>query len=280
MGVHLREPMISLLVFSALAAIQDPSPASASLVSSVRSVQPGKPFTVGVRVTMEPRWHIYWKNPGDSGMPTTIQWKLPEGWRAVEMPWPVPMKFDGEGMPSFGYKDEVLLLTRIVPPPTAKAGTRITLAGTARWLACEESCIPGQGDFKIDLPITETPQADAQWGPKIQAVEERLPRAMEGWNAVAERSGGNVVLRVATQHAVPEHLEKTTFFPLDQETIAHGPDPKVQVRGGGFALIMPPSEMASKPPARLRGLLVAPPGQVWQGKTNAIVIDVPIRQAG
>ena len=62
----------------------------AELIAEKAAFQAGKPATVGLRLRMEPQWHTYWKNPGDSGLPTKIEWVLPEGWKAGPIQWPYP----------------------------------------------------------------------------------------------------------------------------------------------------------------------------------------------
>ncbi len=86
------------------------------LISEVAAVKPGEPFWVGLRQTIKPKWHTYWKNPGESGLPTEIAWKLPEGAKADPIVWPAPMRFDIGGIINYGFKDESVLLVRITPP--------------------------------------------------------------------------------------------------------------------------------------------------------------------
>ena len=88
----------------------------AELVSDVSTVKPGEPFWVALRQTIRPKWHTYWKNPGESGLPTEIAWTLPAGAKADAIVWPAPMLFDIGGVINYGFKDEAMLLVRITPP--------------------------------------------------------------------------------------------------------------------------------------------------------------------
>ena len=65
----------------------------ASLVADTTGVSVGKPFTVGVLLKIDPGWHIYWKNPGDAGLPTKVKWTLPDGFTAGELRYPTPHEF-------------------------------------------------------------------------------------------------------------------------------------------------------------------------------------------
>ena len=85
-------PLIALLVPCALLAapMVKPEHVEAELVADKAAARPGAPTLVGLKLRMEPQWHTYWKNPGDSGLPTRVQWVLPAGWKAGELQWPYP----------------------------------------------------------------------------------------------------------------------------------------------------------------------------------------------
>ncbi|HST02149.1 MAG TPA: protein-disulfide reductase DsbD domain-containing protein, partial [Usitatibacter sp.] len=85
----------------------------AQLVTEKAAAKPGSTFVVGLRLRMEPQWHTYWINPGDSGLPTKIKWTLPAGWKAGNIQWPYPQKLPVGPLMNYGYEDEVILLTDI-----------------------------------------------------------------------------------------------------------------------------------------------------------------------
>lgn len=91
-------------------------PVHAKLLYEESSVKPGRPFSVGIHITLEPGWHIYWKNPGDAGMAPEITWDLPEGFTAAPIIWPAPQKFTTMEMIGYGYEEETIFLTEITPP--------------------------------------------------------------------------------------------------------------------------------------------------------------------
>ena len=122
----------------------------AELLSDVATVKPGEPFWVGLRQTIRPKWHTYWKNPGESGLPTEIAWTLPAGATADPIVWPTPSLFDIGGVTNYGFKDEAMLLVRITPP--ADLAGPLKLAAEANWLVCEDVCIPEDGKFELTLP--------------------------------------------------------------------------------------------------------------------------------
>jgi thiol:disulfide interchange protein len=129
---------------------------SASLLADTTAVVPGKPFTAGLVLKMQPGWHTYSRDPGDSGLPTTIQWDLPPGFQAGEIQWPAPRKkVEADGSKTNVYEGEVLLAVEITPPAHIAAES-VTLRGKAAWLACKESCVPGSAELSLTLPVAKT----------------------------------------------------------------------------------------------------------------------------
>ncbi len=143
----------------------------ADLLADTTAVVPGKAFTVGLRLKMAPHWHTYWQYSGDAGLPTTIDWQLPAGYKAGPIQWPVPEKIVSPGdIINYGYDDEVVLLTEITPPAQLPAG-EVTLKAKATWLVCAEKCVPGQGELSLKLPTGgEAQAANAEIFEKYRAL--------------------------------------------------------------------------------------------------------------
>jgi DsbC/DsbD-like thiol-disulfide interchange protein len=123
-------------------------------------LKPGDSFYAAVKFTIAPGWHIYWKNPGDAGVPTTVDWVLPAGYKAEPLLYPAPTRFDSTGdITTFGYENEVMLIAHIVPAqadgpaPPPLAG--MPIEAKVRWLVCKEQCIPGQATLSNVLAPTE-----------------------------------------------------------------------------------------------------------------------------
>ena len=125
------------------------------LLADVAGVVGGQTFTLGVHFNIKPGWHIYWKDPGDAGLPTTVKFSLPEGFHTVALEYPEPDKFVQPGdITGYGYKDSVMLIARVQPPAKLTAGATISISAEARWLACENSCVPGKAQLQLNLPVT------------------------------------------------------------------------------------------------------------------------------
>src|SRR5688572_21427366 len=134
--------IVLLLTLPAAAAPVNSGHVEAELVAAREAVVPGERFTVALRLRMDERWHTYWHNPGDSGLATTLAWQLPPGFKAGEIQWPAPMRIDTGPLTTYGYENEVLLLTEMEAPGDLVAGTPVTLRARGDWLVCREVCIP------------------------------------------------------------------------------------------------------------------------------------------
>ena len=127
----------------------------AELVPERTALVPGKPITVALRLKMAEGWHTYWSNPGDSGLPTTLTWKLPDGMGVGAIQWPAPHALPTGPLVNYGYEKEVLLLTGLTVPRDAAVGSQLKLAAHADWLVCKDVCIPEGADLDVVLPVAE-----------------------------------------------------------------------------------------------------------------------------
>ena len=108
----------------------------AELVPLSQWAAPGSTAVVAVRQKIQPGWHTYWRNPGDSGGATTLDWTLPDGVRAGDIVWPVPERQRLLGLMNYGYSDTVYLPVPVEIPATARPGTTLPLTVRALFLVC------------------------------------------------------------------------------------------------------------------------------------------------
>ena len=259
-------------------ASEDPSPHSeAALLSAAQTIAPGEPFTVALRLRMEEGWHSYWKNPGDSGEPTTIDWRLPPGFEAGAIQWPYPERIPFGPLTSYGYSGEAVLPVTITPPDTLTPGTPVSLEGTASWLICKEICLPARGEVQTTLSVATAAQA----GPEAEAIaaaKDRRPVRVDGWTVRAARSSGSYTLAVTPPEGRRPALDGMAFFPASKDVIDHTAPQPVSRAGDTHLLALQQSEYAQAPADSLRGVLVAPEGTAWDadGRHRALRVAVPV----
>ena len=146
------------------------------MVHAPQGVAPGQPIWVGLNIQHQPEWHTYWKNSGDSGLPTELTWKLPAGITAGEIAWPTPKKIPIGNLANYGYENTVLLPVPLTVAPSFNA-SQLTIQLSASWLVCKQECIPQEGEFTLTLPARSSSAANARL---FEAAWAASPRALAG----------------------------------------------------------------------------------------------------
>jgi thiol:disulfide interchange protein/DsbC/DsbD-like thiol-disulfide interchange protein len=247
----------------------------AELIPEKSGLRAGEPVTVALRLKMEKGWHTYWKNPGDSGLPTRITWMLPQGFSAGPIQWPVPQRIDVGPLTNFGYEGEIFLLTDIQVPAGLAAGSTVPITARADWLVCEEICIPGDATFTFMLPLINEPAtADPKWAKAIERTRQQLPRRLEGWNLDAYLRGDDLVLRLSSAQARAARIHNLTLFPDEDGWIGNASPQRMIRTAGGYELRVASAAAIRSKSGPLAGLIVAEP-RLAQG-VAAAVVEVPV----
>ncbi len=130
-------------------------PVKVELVSEHASIQPGGSMRIGVHFTLEDGWHIYAQNPGDAGLPTSVEWGAPGGISIGPLIWPPHQEFVEAGdIRTFGYIGDVVLSSELKAAPSLMPGVEQPISARVKWLACKEICLPGEAKLQIKLPVS------------------------------------------------------------------------------------------------------------------------------
>ncbi len=222
------------LAVSCLAA--EKNPLEVRLVSEVTAVSPGATFHVGLHLKHPEGYHSYWKHPGIVGLPTSVEWTLPEGFEAGEIQWPAPETVKMAKYTAQGYRGEVLL---IVPMKAAESvdGDEVTLNAEISWMCCSRACSPAHAvPFSISLPVAEEAGLDEKTAPMFGESRASVAKPDERWEAKAVREGDAIVLEMKPRDASAkrgaEELGELRFFTLDGQVDSDG-EQRVEVRGDG-----------------------------------------------
>jgi thiol:disulfide interchange protein/DsbC/DsbD-like thiol-disulfide interchange protein len=228
----------------------------AELLADTSAIVPGKPFTVGVLLHMQPHWHTYWKFPGDAGLPSEIKWNLPPGWKVGDIQWPIPRKMlDPGDIQTYGYEDDLMLMQEITPPDSLGDGP-VKISAQASWLVCERLCIPGSANLSLTLArSTSSSPANtelfAHW-------RKTLPQNPPGDLQVQTARGPNELSILLKSSAIPSNAS-ADFYPLPDEKTVVG-HPKSEWRGDTLVITVP---VETNPPNELHGLVVFSDGSGW-----------------
>ena len=234
----------------------------AELVPMTAWVAPGSTAIVAVRQDIEPGWHTYWRNPGDSGGATTLTWTLPPGVGAGDILWPTPERQRLAGLMNYGYSGQVFLPIPIEAPADARPGSSLRLIARALFLVCsDEMCVPDELDLRLDLPVRDgAPPLDPRWGRPIQAVLEAAPRPA-GVEARVTRSGPSLTLTATGGPLAGARPDRAWFFPFQAGVIEHAA-PQTGERGpDGVTLNLRAAD--DGPAAAIGGVLVTDAG-AWE----------------
>lgn len=232
----------------------------AELVAAQTEVTEKSTLLVGIRLKMENGWHVYWRNPGDSGEAVTVQWKLPAGFQASPVMWPPPHRIPVPPLVNFGYEGETLLLSEIVTPE--KSSGPVTLTAEVTWLVCQEVCIPGKATLKKTLPWAQGKQANASdlWE-AFDAVRTTIPAASAQWksSAAVEGKDFHLVLQGPTGG-----ISRALFFPYSETLIQNAADQTPKIQDGRIEWKIPLGNFAEPEklsPADFTGVVVFDGGE-------------------
>ena len=154
--------------------------AMVELISEYDAVVPGQSFDLALRFDLEEHWHIYWKNPGASGLSTTIDWLLPESIEAGDLQWPAPERIQLGGLVNYGYEEEAVFIVTLQAPEDLKLGSDLAITANLFWLICKETCLPGEAALDLVLPVASKAEPSAEASAFTEA-RNRQARAAHPW---------------------------------------------------------------------------------------------------
>lgn len=223
--IHAQES--SSLVSEETSQITEPNPVQVKLILEDETIQPGRPFWVAIHLKHQEHWHTYWKNPGDSGMPTAVEWTLPAGFTATPIVWPTPKKFIVNEAIGYGYENDTVLLVQLVPPQVLpKSKEPLQISASFRWVVCSDShCVLGDFSTITQLKTASAPPKVNTESKQIFAhARHQLPAKHE--NAQAYRKGNHIELRFQLpEDSIDHHQAQISFFPENNDVIDHAVDP-------------------------------------------------------
>jgi len=234
--------------------------ATVELVSDASEIAPGQTFHLGVTFDKEPHWHIYWKNPGASGLAPEFDWDLPAGFEVGAIEWPAPEKIELEGLVSYGHEDLTTYVVPIHAPANLEPGAEVPIRLDVSYLICEKMCLPGDASLALTLVAgtNQKPSPDAAVFERARAAQAKseVPFSF----ALVAQTEESLTMEVSGA-ALPESL----YFYAEQEGLI---DPNAEqaysvVDGVGRLTLPLDHAIMEYEAAELKGVLQSP-DQSWQ----------------
>ena len=268
------------------AVVQTPRVRAELVAQAPDGIVAGQRFWLGLKLTHEPDWHTYWKNAGDSGLPTDLQWKLPAGLTAGAINWPAPHALRVGPLLNYGYEQTVLLPVPVTVTADFKAPASgmVDVQLSANWLICRVECIPESGEFTLQIPVQGTTASNSEDFFKAQAQQSvvLIEKGQANVKAASEAGADTKIkddrlsLRV---NSLPASLKGKTleFYPENGDTFKHAAElgKDWQQRWDGDVWVaenLPLSDMRGDTPKQIAVVVALPASE----RAAALNKDEPI----
>jgi len=257
--------------------------ASVSLDAAHTAVPPH----VGLLFDLEPGWHVYWTNAGDSGEPPAVKWTLPEGVTVGPLQFPAPKRLPLGPLMDFGYENEVLFPAELhvtantahaigntASATAAKPQNAVPIAADVSWLVCRQACVPGKAHLAMALPVGAggSNGSSSAAAPLFQKTFAAMPKVLPARaKAIFTRGPNGFQLAVLTG----KRVEGAEFFPADQSVIANAAPQPVTPRGDGAVIALKQDENLQKTPNTLSGIVLLADGTSYVVRAEPGTIPAP-----
>lgn len=242
------------------------------VVADQTSISPGSTFTLGVVFKPDPGWHIYWKNPGDSGLPPRFRWSLPGGVTINDPLWPYPDRIPTGPLVNYGYTSGEILLPFQSAIDSRFNGSSITAKLSIEWLVCKEECLPGKADLSLALPVSATPGAPSEQAALFEKTYQSIPPPLDKVSLAIEEQEDHIVLALIPLEGrfLPSSAH---FFPDDPKIIANAGPHSSKRDGDVLTITLKRDKNRKDSITRLRGVLVSEQGWSQSGTPLAVHVD-------
>ena len=244
--------------------------ATVELISEYDAIVPGQSFDLAVRFDLEEGWHIYWENPGDSGLATVVDWALPENIVAGEIQWPAPKRIFLGDLVNYGYEEGAVFIVTFQAPKDLKLGSELAITADLFWLICKETCLPGEATLDLVLPVAGKAEPSAEATAFVEA-RNRQARDTQPWVTTAYLEEEALVV-VIEGEALPADF----YLYLDREGLV---DPSAEQERSSPLLnrtelrLTPDASFFENQPLAISGVLQSGTDS-WE--FNAEIVDTPL----
>jgi DsbC/DsbD-like thiol-disulfide interchange protein len=244
---------------------------TAELVSLAPAIAPGGTLQVGLVLTLEEHWHVYWMNAGDAGEPPKITWTLPSGISAGPMQFPIPSRLPNGPLMDFGYEDSVAFPVELTVAKSVKPGP-VHVDAQVRWLVCREVCIPGKAHLGLNLTVTPGASAPVQPVGALGEALTLIPKPLPGDAKVTVTGGKSDFVITLTTGKRETDAE---FYPSEPDQIENAAEQPVEPMPDGVRIRVKRAPELTKLPGELHGLIKLSDTVAYDVTASVVPGEVP-----
>lgn len=244
-----------LVFFLHYTSAQQKSLAEARLVANSFSSEKDSIISLGVLINLQDDWHIYWRNPGDSGLPTDIEIILPNGIAASEIKFPIPKIFASDEIVNYGYEQQVLFLFDVNVPRDFKS-KELTISAKITSLICKELCKVFDTTVTITLDLSKDFIADENISSLFELTEKMLPKQNQNLNIIAELKANKTYLKVFVDENEKQSINSIQFYPYKEGVFRNSAKQNIMQKENYFEIMLEPDQFRIKDPALVKGIII------------------------
>ena len=265
---------LTVFVFNPHIIISSPQqvgPVKVSLLSAYDSVKPGMDIELGLYIEPDEDWHVYWKNPGDAGLPPVLKWNLPDNFSVTDIHYPKPERIDLPPLTSYGYHGAVLYPVTVSIPEDYNRN-EINIQLSADWLVCKLECLPGKAVFTLTLPVSNNPTLNTNNKELFDKTRSHIPKDFPAdRNAQVTLTDSEIYLDIKFENQLSDSVS-LEFFASEKAIINHAFHQSHQKINDTYRLKLERSAYSASDSENLNGVLVV----ADNNKVTAYNISIPI----
>ncbi|MDZ7625295.1 MAG: protein-disulfide reductase DsbD family protein [Ignavibacteriaceae bacterium] len=234
---------------------QQTSAANAKILVDSFSLGKSRVIPIGILIDLEKDWHIYWRNPGDSGMPTSIDFELPDGVSISEIKWPVPKVFEYEGLASYGYDGQILLIAELNVPENFVSNS-ITVTAKIKSLICRDVCIPFNATVSKEIVFQNNFKAEEQVSNLFSRTRKSLPEVNSDFELSVIPGDDLITIIIQTSNDKMPEPASIYFLPYENGLFKNTVDQKFSTKENQIELRVEYDQFKTEELRELLGVLV------------------------
>jgi len=254
---------------------QQKSLAEARLVVDSFSSEKDSIISLGVLINLQDDWHIYWRNPGDSGLPTEIKLSLPNEITASEIKFPIPKIFASDEIVNYGYGHQVLFLFDVNVPENYSS-EELNISAKITSLICKEICKAFDTTVTISLDMSKEFTAEESISRLFEATRKMIPEKNKRLNIIAKSKSDYVYLNVFVNKNENQNIIGIQFYPYEEGVFRNSIKQNIELKENFFEILLEPDQFRIKEPASVNGIIIIEDEIENDVSKKAYEITVPI----